>query len=74
MHRVHHSIVIAEQNTNFGFNVSWWDRLFGHRAAPSTPHESMPIGLADWRSPDTASVRALFSDPVSLYCDMQAPL
>jgi sterol desaturase/sphingolipid hydroxylase (fatty acid hydroxylase superfamily) len=75
MHRVHHSIVIAEQNTNFGFNVSWWDRLFGtYRAAPSTPHESMPIGLADWRSPDTASVRALLSDPVSPHRDMQAPL
>jgi sterol desaturase/sphingolipid hydroxylase (fatty acid hydroxylase superfamily) len=66
MHRVHHSIVVAEQNTNFGFNVSWWDRLFRtYRPAPAEPHESMPIGLVEWRSPDTFRVTALLSDPVS---------
>ncbi len=66
MHRVHHSVVIAEQNTNFGFNVSWWDRMFGtYRPAPAEPHESMPIGVADWRGPRTHSIVALLSDPVS---------
>ena len=29
MHRVHHSIVVQETNSNFGFNLPWWDRLFG---------------------------------------------
>ena len=66
MHRVHHSIVIAEQNTNFGFNVSWWDRLFRtYRPAPEQSHESMPIGLVEWRSADTHGVKALLSDPVA---------
>jgi sterol desaturase/sphingolipid hydroxylase (fatty acid hydroxylase superfamily) len=65
MHRVHHSTIVAEQNTNFGFNVSWWDRVFGtYRATPSRPHESMPIGVADWRGADTHRIAALLSDPV----------
>ena len=29
MHRVHHSVVIRETNSNFGFNMPWWDRIFG---------------------------------------------
>ena len=74
MHRVHHSIVIEEQNTNFGFNVSWWDRLFRtYRAAPEEPHESMPIGIVEWRSPDTYRVKALLSDPVSPHRDLRGP-
>ena len=73
MHRVHHSIVIAEQNTNFGFNVSWWDRLFGtYRAAPVAAHESMPIGLVEWRSGDTCRLTTLLTDPVSPHRGVQA--
>ena len=46
MHRVHHSTDGAEQNTNYGFSFSWWDRLGGtYRPAPRHPHETMPIGL-----------------------------
>jgi sterol desaturase/sphingolipid hydroxylase (fatty acid hydroxylase superfamily) len=46
MHRVHHSTDGAEQNANFGFSFSWWDRLGGtYRPAPRQPHESMPIGI-----------------------------
>ena len=72
MHRVHHSIVVAEQNTNFGFNVPWWDRLFGtYRPAPSEPHESMPIGIDEWRSPDTYHVKTLLTDPVSPHRGVQ---
>ena len=38
MHRVHHSIVRAETNSNFGFNLPWWDRLFGtYRREPRRP-------------------------------------
>jgi sterol desaturase/sphingolipid hydroxylase (fatty acid hydroxylase superfamily) len=36
MHRVHHSIVARETNSNFGFNLPWWDRLLGtYRAQPA---------------------------------------
>ena len=47
MHRVHHSVDIAETNSNFGFNLPWWDRLFGtYKAQPQAGHDSMTIGLA----------------------------
>ena len=53
MHRVHHSVIIRETNSNFGFNVPWWDRLFGtYRAQPAAGHEGMTIGLAQFRDPD----------------------
>ncbi len=52
MHRVHHSVVVAETNSNFGFSVSWWDRLCGtYRAQPAAGHEAMQIGLATEREP-----------------------
>ena len=70
MHRVHHSIVVAEQNSNFGFNLSWWDRTFGtYRPAPAAPHESMPIGVGEWRGPRTHSILALLSDPAAPHRD-----
>ena len=50
MHRVHHSDLPAETNCNFGFNLPWWDRLFGtYRAQPSLGHETMTIGLDAFR-------------------------
>jgi sterol desaturase/sphingolipid hydroxylase (fatty acid hydroxylase superfamily) len=50
MHRVHHSVIIKETNSNFGFNLPWWDRLFGtYRAQPASGHEAMIIGLANYR-------------------------
>ncbi len=52
MHRVHHSVIPAETNSNFGFNLPWWDRLFGtYRAQPSAGHERMEIGLRQFRDP-----------------------
>ncbi|MBY0524215.1 MAG: sterol desaturase family protein [Gemmataceae bacterium] len=46
MHRVHHSVEVAETNSNFGFNLPWWDHLFGtYRAQPAAGHEAMHIGL-----------------------------
>jgi sterol desaturase/sphingolipid hydroxylase (fatty acid hydroxylase superfamily) len=52
MHRVHHSAIPGETNSNFGFNLPWWDRLFGtYRAAPAAGHEGMMIGLAEFRDP-----------------------
>ena len=48
MHRVHHSTEVGEQNTNFGFCFSWWDRMCGtYRAQPANRHETMPLGVAD---------------------------
>lgn len=52
MHRVHHSIEADETNSNFGFNLSWWDRLFGtYRAAARLPQSEMPIGIRTFRAP-----------------------
>ncbi|MBA2593772.1 MAG: sterol desaturase family protein [Pseudomonadota bacterium] len=52
MHRVHHSIEEDEANSNFGFNLPWWDRLFGtYREAPRAPHEDLSIGIRGLREP-----------------------
>lgn len=51
LHRVHHSVVRRETDSNFGFNFPWWDRLFGtYRAQPEAGHLAMTIGLADYRN------------------------
>ena len=51
MHRVHHSIEPRETNTNFGFSVPWWDRLFGtYLAQPAKGHLEMKIGIEQFRS------------------------
>ncbi|MFN0218226.1 MAG: sterol desaturase family protein [Hyphomicrobium sp.] len=51
MHRVHHSISPRETNSNFGFNLPWWDRLFGtYRAEPKDGHERMVIGIHQFRT------------------------
>jgi len=50
MHRVHHSVIPNETNTNFGFNLPWWDYLFGtYRNQPVMGHEDMHIGLTEFR-------------------------
>ncbi|MGH8564812.1 MAG: sterol desaturase family protein [Gammaproteobacteria bacterium] len=52
MHRVHHSIEEDEANSNFGFNLPWWDRLFGtYREVPRAPHEDLSIGIRGLREP-----------------------
>jgi len=51
MHRVHHSTVRAEHDTNYGFNLAIWDRIFGtYTADPAGGHEGMMIGLAEHQS------------------------
>jgi sterol desaturase/sphingolipid hydroxylase (fatty acid hydroxylase superfamily) len=53
MHRVHHSVLPREANSNFGFNLPWWDRLFGtYRNQPTEGHEGMSIGLRQFREPE----------------------
>jgi sterol desaturase/sphingolipid hydroxylase (fatty acid hydroxylase superfamily) len=55
MHRVHHSVEDDEANSNFGFNLSIWDRLFGtYREQPRGGHEGMVIGIRKYR--DTRQV------------------
>src|SRR5262249_29775306 len=50
MHRVHHSSDPRETNSNFGFNLPWWDLLLGtYRAQPKAGHEGMGIGLEEFR-------------------------
>jgi sterol desaturase/sphingolipid hydroxylase (fatty acid hydroxylase superfamily) len=50
MHRVHHSIVRRETDSNFGFNLPWWDRLFRtYRGEPQAGHDGMTIGLPVFR-------------------------
>lgn len=48
MHRVHHSVIERETNSNYGFNFSIWDRLFRtYRAQPEAGHEGMTLGLEE---------------------------
>lgn len=50
MHRVHHSVKPLETNSNFGFNLPWWDRLLGtYRDQPEEGHEGMTIGLSQFQ-------------------------
>lgn len=50
MHRVHHSVEDDEINSNFGFNLTWWDRLFGtYREQPRAGQLGMTIGIHKFR-------------------------
>jgi sterol desaturase/sphingolipid hydroxylase (fatty acid hydroxylase superfamily) len=69
MHRVHHSVIIRETNSNFGFNLPWWDRLFGtYRDQPAKGHEAMIIGLSQFRDPK----RLTLPSPGSWRCPLSA--
>ena len=64
MHRVHHSVLIRETNSNFGFNFPWWDRLFGtYRAQPAAGHEQMTIGLSPFRKVEQITLLKLLTLP-----------
>ena len=64
MHRVHHSILYNETNSNFGFNLPWWDRLFGtYRAQPAAGHEAMTIGVDAFRRPGDLRLDRLLAQP-----------
>ena len=64
MHRVHHSIVVRETNSNFGFNLPWWDRLFGtYRAQPAAGHRDMTIGIAQFREPVEQRLDRMLTQP-----------
>lgn len=80
MHRVHHSVRINETNSNFGFNLSWWDRLLGtYRSQPKLGHQNMTIGLTTHRNPKqvttlSGSLRLPFLPTTATYTINRAPL
>ena len=64
MHRVHHSIVKHETDSNFGFNLPWWDRLFGtYQNQPTEGHLKMTIGLPIFRADSENRIDRLISQP-----------
>jgi sterol desaturase/sphingolipid hydroxylase (fatty acid hydroxylase superfamily) len=66
MHRVHHSVIPRETNSNFGFNLPWWDRLCGsYRPQPEKGHEGMTIGLSEYRDPARLTLGRLLIQPFS---------
>lgn len=67
MHRVHHSVEDDETNSNFGFNLPWWDRLLGtYRDQPRAGHEGMTIGIRTFREESWCSwLPGLLSIPFS---------
>jgi sterol desaturase/sphingolipid hydroxylase (fatty acid hydroxylase superfamily) len=66
MHRVHHSVFPFEANSNFGFNMPWWDRLMGtYRPQPRMGHEGMTIGLNQFRDPHRLTLPWMLILPVA---------
>lgn len=64
MHRVHHSIERRETNSNFGFNLPWWDRLLGtYRDQPAAGHVGMSIGINQFRDVRELAPWRLLSQP-----------
>jgi sterol desaturase/sphingolipid hydroxylase (fatty acid hydroxylase superfamily) len=64
MHRVHHSVHPDETNSNFGFNLPWWDRLLGtYRDQPRDGHEGMTIGLNRFRDASELRLDRLLLQP-----------
>lgn len=64
MHRVHHSVIPRETNSNFGFSVPWWDRLWGsYRAQPQDGHNQMKIGLNGYQDDRSLKLSSLLLMP-----------
>ena len=64
MHRVHHSIKPRETNSNFGFNLPWWDLLFGtYREQPEAGHLGMTIGIDQFRNAGEQRLDRMLTQP-----------
>lgn len=64
MHRIHHSTIRAETDSNYGFHLSIWDRLFGsYTPAPRHPEKTMPIGLDEFPRDEDQTLTALLLNP-----------
>jgi sterol desaturase/sphingolipid hydroxylase (fatty acid hydroxylase superfamily) len=65
MHRIHHSIHIAETDSNFGFVLPWWDRMFGtYRAEPAAGQTRMVVGIESFRTDRDLWLDRLVLNPV----------
>lgn len=65
MHRVHHSVVRQETDSNFGFSIPWWDHLFRtYRDQPAAGHEGMTIGLERFRAAGDTRLDRLLLQPI----------
>ncbi len=74
MHRVHHSVIPRETDSNFGFNLPWWDRLFGtYKAQPRDGHDRMVIGLKEFRNLRELGLRQLLMIPFVDVATRRAP-
>ena len=72
MHRVHHSVLRQETDSNFGFNLPWWARLFGtYRAEPRAGHDGMTIGLPVFRDPGELRLDRLLTQPFRQPMDLE---
>ena len=64
MHRVHHSVYLKETDSNFGFNLPWWDYLFNtYVSQPKDGHRKMKIGMKHFRSKKYISLLVLLLLP-----------
>ncbi|MCI0349182.1 MAG: sterol desaturase family protein [Acidobacteriales bacterium] len=64
MHRVHHSIVRRETDSNFGFNFPWWDRLFRtYRREPEAGHQNMVLGIDQFREESELRLHRMLTQP-----------
>lgn len=64
MHRIHHSTLNEEMNSNFGFNISIWDRLFStYTDKPKAGHNVMKIGLNRFREKKDSSLASMLIQP-----------
>ena len=64
MHRVHHSVAVEETNSNYGFNLSLWDRVFGtYRPQPKAGQLGMTIGLDAFRDGDELRLDRMLTQP-----------
>ncbi|KAA5604556.1 sterol desaturase family protein [Roseospira marina] len=74
MHRVHHSVHPHETNSNYGFALSWWDRMFGtYTAQPADGHTAMTLGLAVFRAPGDGRLDRLLIQPLHTEAPEQTP-
>jgi sterol desaturase/sphingolipid hydroxylase (fatty acid hydroxylase superfamily) len=64
MHRVHHSILRRETDSNFGFNFPWWDRWFGtYRPQPEAGHDGITLGIEQFRDPRELRLDRMLMQP-----------
>lgn len=74
MHRLHHSWYRDETDSNFGFNLPWWDRLFGtYKDAPRDGHDAMTIGIDAFRDPRELRLDRMLLQPFRSTAPNRAP-